>query len=232
MDKQVLKAEKRKITGRKVKNLRKEGILPANIYGKKIKSLAVAVDAAEFKKVYDQAGETGLLEVQVDGEKRPVLIHNLQKDPVSDTPVHIDFLQVDLKQKVSAKVPLELSGEAPAEKQSLGTVVQYIKEVEVEALPGDLPERFVLDISKLDEVDKAIYAKDLKVEKGKVELKLDPETILVKVEPPQKEEEIVPPPVEGEVAPEAAPEGEVPAEGGAEAPQAEAGTPATEEPKK
>ncbi len=216
MDKQILKAEKRKITGRKVKNLRKEGILPANIYGKKVKSLAVSVKKNELEKVYDQVGETGLLEIQFDGEKRPVLIHNLQKNPVSDEIIHVDFLQVDLKEKVSAKVAVELSGESPAEKQGLGTVVLYVNEVEVEALPADLPEKFIVDVSNLAEVDQAIYIKDLGFDKKKIGVKAEPETIVVKVEPPQKEEEIAPPPAaEGELPAEGAPaaEGEAPAEG-------------------
>lgn len=217
MDKQILKAETRKVTGRKVKSLRKEGILPANIYGKKVKSLAVQVKATDLSKVYKEVGETGLIELSLGKEKRPVLIHNVQKDPVEGGLIHVDFLQVDLKQKVTAKVPLEISGESPAEKQGLGTVVQYVNEIEVKALPADLPEKFVLDVSSLEEVDDAIHINDLPINKTKIEISQEPETILVKVEPPQKEEEVAPPPpAEGEVPPEGAPtpEGEVSTEAG------------------
>jgi large subunit ribosomal protein L25 len=229
MDKQTLVAQKRKITGRKVKTLRREGVLPGNIYGKKVKSLAVSVKESDFDKVYKVAGETGLLEIKVDGEARPVLIHNLQKNPVTDALIHVDFLQVDLKEKVTAQVPLELSGESPAEKQGLGTVVQYVNEVEVEALPSDLPEKFQIDKSQLTEVDQAVKISDLSVARGKVEIKADPELIVVKVEPPQKEEEVAPAP---------APEGEVPAEGeapavpaeGEEQPKEGAETPVEEKP--
>jgi len=127
--------------------------------------------------------------------------------------LHVDFLQVDLKVKVTAKVPVEVSGESPAEKQALGTVVQYLNEVEVEALPADLLEKFEVDTSELAEVDQAIYVKDLKYDKSKIEVKTDGEEIIVKVEPPQKEEEVIAPIVavgaEGEVVPEgAATEGE------------------------
>lgn len=216
MDKKVLKADSRKITGRKVKALRLEGILPGNVYGKKVKSEAVQVTAKDFETLYKEVGETGLVSLQVGKEELPVLIHNLQKDPVSDMSVHVDFLRVDLKEKVTAKVPVELSGESPAEKQSLGTVVLYFNEIEVNALPGDLPEKFSLDISKLTDVDQAIHIKDLPIEKDKVEISMDPETIVVKVEPPQKEEV---------VAPAAPAEGEAPAEG---APAAEGETPAAE----
>jgi large subunit ribosomal protein L25 len=219
MEKIILKAKSRKEVGRKVKLLRKEGILPANIYGKKIKSESIQIGVSDFKDVYKKAGETGLIYLELEGgkekkEERPVLVANIQKDPVSDTLLHIDFHQVDLKEKVEAKVPVELIGESPAEKQSIGTVVQYLKEIEVEALPTDLPEKFQIDISTLSEVDQMVHVKDLPYDKSKIEVKTDIEEILVKVEPPQKEEVIAPP-----VA-------EVPAEG--EAPAAEGETPATE----
>lgn len=210
MQKKELKAEIRKVSGRKVKNLRKEGILPGNISGKKIKSEAIQVVLKDFEKVYKEVGETGLVTLLVGKEEKPVLIHNLQVNPVSDAPVHVDFLQVDLKEKVEADVPVELTGESPAEKQGIGTVVQYINEIKVEALPTDLPEKFTLDASLLAEVDQAVFVKDLKVDREKVEIKNDPEEIVVKVEPPQKIEEVAPPaPAEGEVPAE----GAIPAEG-------------------
>jgi large subunit ribosomal protein L25 len=207
MNKLTLKAEVRKISGRKVKNLRKEGILPGNISGKKIKSEAVQVVFKDFDKVYKEAGETGLVTLEIGKEEKPVLIHNLQVNPVSDVPVHVDFLQVDLKEKVEADVPVELTGESPAEKQALGTVVQYINEIKVEALPMDLPEKFEVDTSELSEVDQAIYVKDLKVDRAKVDIKTGPDEIVVKVEPPQKEEVIETPIVA------VGAEGAVPAEG-------------------
>jgi large subunit ribosomal protein L25 len=212
MAKTILKAEKRKIEGRKVKNLRKEGILPGNVYGKKIKSQAVQVSLKDFEKIYKELGETGLLMLSIGEEEKPVLIHNLQLNPVSDTPIHVDFLQVDLKEKVEADIPVELTGESPAEKQAIGTVVQYVNEIKVEALPTDLPEKFEVDVSSLSEVDQALTVKDLSYDKSKVEIKAMPDEIVVKVEPPQKEEvvEAPPTPVEGEVPPEGA--AEVPAE--------------------
>lgn len=212
MDKKILKAEDRKSTGRKVKVLRNQGFLPGNIYGKKIKSKAVQVLYKDFKSIYEEVGETGIVDIEVSGEKRPVLIHNLQKNPVSDYPIHVDFLQVDLKEKIETDVPVELEGESPAEKQSLGTVVQYINELKVEALPGDLPEKFLIDAANLSEVDQAVYVKDIKTDRSKVTIKNDPDEIIVKVEPPQKEEVIeTPVAVEGEEG--AATEGEGAAEG-------------------
>lgn len=226
MDAKVLKAPVRKVSGRKVKNLRKEGILPANVFGKKVKSEAVQVDLKEFEKIYKEVGETGLVSLETGKDEKPVLIHNIQLNPVTDEPVHVDFLQVDLKEKVTAEVPVELTGESPAEKQSVGTVVLQLNEIEVEALPTDLPEKFEVNIENLTEVDQAIYVKDLKVDKSKVEVKADPEAIVAKVEPPQKEEVApAPVPTEGEVPAEgAAPAEGQPAEGQApaEAPKEEA----------
>lgn len=217
MEKYILNAQKREVVGRKVKTLRAQGLLPANVYGKKVKSQSITVDLKDFEEVFKKAGETSLVTLVLKNgksEERAVLISNVQKDPISETPIHIDFRQVDLKEKVSAEVPVELKGESPAEKTSVGTVVQYIDEIEVEALPADLPEKFVVDVAALAEVDQAIFVKDLEIDKAKVTLKVDPEEIVVKVEPPQKEEEVAPPaaevPVEGEVAAEG--EGEAPAE--------------------
>ena len=110
MDKKILKADARKILGRNVKNLRREGLLPGNISGKKIKSEAIQVVLKDFEKVYKEVGETGLLTLEIGKEEKPVLIHNLQLNHVSEAPVHVDFLQVDLKEKVEAEVPVELTG--------------------------------------------------------------------------------------------------------------------------
>lgn len=201
MSKIEIKAEERKIEGRKVKKLRQEGILPGNVYGKKIKSQSVQINLKDFVTAYKEVGETGLLTLVVGGDKKPVLIHNLQIHPVTNEPIHVDFLQVDLKEKVEADIPVELEGESPAEKQGIGTVVQYINEIKVEALPADLPEKFIVDTSTLSEVDQAVMVKDLSFDKSKVEIKNEIEEIVAKVEPPQKEEVVeAPAPVEGEEA--------------------------------
>jgi len=229
MNKTTLEAKVRKVTGRKVKTLRKEGLIPANVYGKKIKSQAVQIKTLDFKKAYQEAGETGLISLKVQGEKgkgedRAVLVSSVQFNPLTDAVVHVDFRQVDLKEKITAGVPVELVGESPAEKGGIGTVVQYIDEIEVEALPGDLPEKFEIDASGLIEVDQAIFVKDLNYEKEKVEIKADIEGIVAKVEPPQKEEVVAPP-----VTEEVPAEGEAPAEAGEEAPaEGEAQAPSEE----
>lgn len=214
----TIKAIKRKELGRKVKRLRKEGLLPANIYGKKVKSQAISVKLQDFEKLFSKAGETSVVELVVDGKIRPTLIHDMQKDPLTELPIHVDFLQVDFKEKVTAQIPVELAGESPAEKQGLGTVVQYVDEVEVEALPGNLPESFEINVSILKEVDDQIQVKDIKVDKEKVKIQGDKKQVIAKVEPPreEKEEELA---VEEEVSEEKeaeAAEGEVAEEKGQE----------------
>ncbi len=192
MTKITLTSQKRELFGRKVKRLRKIGLIPANIFGSKVKSHSVSVDSKEFDTVFKKAGETQIIDL--DGKS--VLVSNLQLDPISNEVIHVDFRQVDLKEKIEAMVPVEVLGDSPAEKQNLGTVVQQIHEIEVEALPSDLPEKVEVDATLLVEVDQAIYVKDLKVSKD-VTIKTDGELIVVKVEPPTKEE--VAPVVESEV---------------------------------
>lgn len=206
MDKIVLNTEERKLEGRKVKTLRTQGFLPGNIYGKKVKSQSVQVNKKEFEAIYNEVGETGLISLRLKNEELPVLVANVQKNPKTDEIIHVDFKQVDLKTKVTAEVPVEVIGESPAEKQAIGTVVQYLNEIEVEALPTDLPEKFEVDTSILAEVDQAIYVKDLKVDTTIIEIMTDADEIVVKVEPPQKEEVVeVPVAAEGEVPAEGAP---------------------------
>jgi len=188
MTKLTLKAEERKMTGRKVRRLRKEGILPANIYGKNVKSVSIQVTHTDFLSVYKDAGETGIVEITLGGKTRPVLVNDLQVDPVTEAVLHVDFFQVNLKEKVTANVPVELIGESPAEKQRLGTLVQQLDEIEVEALPTNLPDKYEFDVSGLAEVDATVTVGDLKAIKD-VEILTDKEQIVAKVEPLREEEE-------------------------------------------
>jgi large subunit ribosomal protein L25 len=196
MKKFKLKTQKRTLVGRKVKALREQGLLPANVYGKKIKSQALTVGLKDFSSIYQKAGETNIVDLMIGKTTKPVLVHNVQTHPVTDEPIHVDFLQVDLKQKVTATIPVEMVGESPAEKEGKGVLVQQLTEIEVEALPTNLPEKFEVNVSKLTEVDQSILVRDLKYDQAKIVIKLDSDQIIAKVEPPQKEEEVAPPPVE------------------------------------
>ena len=211
-----LKADKRTITGRQVKTLRRQGILPANVFGKTTKSVSLQVAIKEFTSVADEVGETGLVDLNVAGEdsSRPVLITNIHAHPVTGHPLHADFHQVDLTQKVTANIPVELIGESPAVKEKNAVLITLLDEIEVEALPADLPEKFAVDISGLKEFNDSVLVSDLKVDAAKVTIKADLAAQIVMVQEP-KEKEIAPPPpaeaapVEGETPPA---EGEKPAE--------------------
>jgi len=225
-----LQAEKRKVVGRQVKKLRRDGVLPANIYGSKVKSQAVQVDLKEFLTIFKQVGETGIVELKVKAESktRPVLIHNIQVDPVTDIPLHADFFQVDLKVKVTSNIPVDLIGESPAVEQKLGILIQILNEVEVEALPMDLPEKFSLNIGSLEKVNDALAVADLK-SAPKVKILTSEKETLAKIEPLSKEEVTVPSPgeetaVEGEEGVEAV-EGEAGEEKKGEEGKPEAGSP-------
>jgi len=206
----VLKVEPRTVLGRKVKTLRRQGKLPANIFGKKIKSQPVSVDYSEFSKLFRKVGETALIDLKVEKEEksRPVLIANLTRHPVTGNYLHADFHQVDLTEKVTAAIPVRIVGESPAVKDKGAVLVTVISEIEVKALPGDLPDHFEVDIGNLNEFGDSILVKDLKIPAG-VELLTGPEETIVTVQQPKQE-------VEEKPAPAAA-EGEVPA---AEAPPA------------
>lgn len=180
MKRHSLKVEKRIVTGKKVKKLRKEGVLPANIYGKDVKSLAVQVSYKDFEPVYKEAGETGLVDLQVDGATRPVLIHNVQLDYLTYTPVHADFYQVNLKEKVKTMVPLVLVGEPKAVIDKVGLLLQTVNEIEVEALPTDLPEHIEVNVESLASVDEQITVGQLKVPAG-VSVLTDVEQVVVKI---------------------------------------------------
>jgi len=151
-----LVVEKRKLVGKKVKKLRKEGLLPANLYGKGVKSLSVQVPYKEFEKIYKEAGETGIVDVAADGEVRPSLIHNVQQDYYSHQLLHADFFQVNLKEKVKTMVKIITVGEPKAVSEKLGLLMQTLNEVEIEALPTDLPDKIEVNVEPLAVLDAQI----------------------------------------------------------------------------
>lgn len=190
MDRPSLKAQERTILGKKVKKLRRDGIIPGHVYGNQLKSEHVAVALKDFLPILHQAGETGLIDLKIGAEKvRPVLVRGLQHDPVTGSLLHIDFYQVNLKEKVKAPVPIELVGEEP-ESVHLGeaVVLQNLHEVEVEALPADLIEAIEVDISSLKNIDDAITVSQLQFDREKLEILADPEEIVVKLAPAVTEE--------------------------------------------
>ena len=201
MDKIPLIVQKRTVLGRKVKTLRREGVIPAHVFGHKVKTIHVQVKASDFDKVFEKAGETGIIDLAVDGETRPVLVKNVQTHPVSDIPLHIDFYQVNLAEKVKVQVPLEIVGEAPAVQKKIGLLLTPVTEVEVEALPADLPEKIEVDVSNFENVGDEIKVKDLKVDRNKIEIHADEELVVAQIgELVTKEMEAVEAEIEAEQA--------------------------------
>ena len=202
-----LSATKRTAMGRKVRALRKTGVVPANIFGKKIASLAIQVEAKALKEVPKQAGETNLINLKVDGGKNhPVLVAGYAHDSVTGELQHVDFHEVDLNVKTTAMVPLHTVGESEGVKAGNVLVLQK-NELEVEALPADLPNAIEVDITALTEVGSTIHAKDLKLDRTKVTLLVEDDEVIATIQEPAKEEV-----VEAAPATEASAEGEAKSE--------------------
>lgn len=201
----ALKAGERKLFGRKTRFLRERGVLPAVLYGPRIKNnIFLEIDKKDFEQIYKQVGETELIKIKIEERKKDfqVLIHDVQFDPLKEEPIHVDFYQPSLKEKMETEVPLVFVGEAPAVKELGGTLVRNISEIEIKAYPQNLPKEIKVDISPLKAFDDAILVKDLSVPSG-VEILRDPEDIIAFVSEPEKVEEELEKPIEEEmVAPE------------------------------
>ncbi len=195
-----LKAKIRKEIGKKVKKRRKQGLLPAVLYGPKIKNLIIELDSKEFESIYKEAGESSLISLQVDNDKFSVLIHEVKKDPLTGKPIHADFYQPILTEEVEATVSIVFEGEALAIKELGGTLVREISEIEVKALPKDLPHEIKVNIDGLKTFDDEILVKDLKLSEG-VTAQRDKNEIVAVVTPPETEkiEEELEKPVEEKV---------------------------------
>ena len=191
-EKHQVKATTRTVAGRKVKHLRKEGLLPATVYGKAFESLLVQFNATEVEKLFSNIGESTLVEVILDEkEKLPVLFRNPQYHAIEGNLIHIDCYKVNLKEKISAMVPIEFVGESQAVKDG-NTLVTVTDEVEIEALPADLPESIEVDLSVLDNLEAVVTVADLKIDTSKLEILTDAEQLIAKVEEPRAEEEVAP----------------------------------------
>lgn len=184
-----LKAEARQITGKKVSGLRQAGFIPAVLYGRGIDSVNISVNSKEFNRTLKEAGGSTLLSLNVDNEKHNVVIHELARDPLSGQVIHVDFFEVRMDEKMKSSVPLVFVGESAAVKAEGGILVKPLQEVELEALPQDLPKEIQVDISPLQTFDDKIYVKDLKVS-GSIKILSDPEDMVASVAPPRSEEEL------------------------------------------
>lgn len=195
-----LSAEIRQVTGKKIKKLRQAGFVPVNVYGKGVESQALQIPLKEFQVIYSKVGETGLVELTYGKTTNHVLIKNVQYNPVLRKPIHAEFHAVNLKEKIKANVPLELTGEAPAVANGLGILLQTINEIEVEALPTNLPEKIEINVVGLAELDQQITVAELTVPQ-EVEVVTSGDEVVVKVVKAVVEEVVEEAPVvEGEGA--------------------------------
>lgn len=185
-----LSAKIRKENGRKTNVLRESGRIPAVVYGHKIKNASLDVDYKDFQKVYSRAGVNSLIELDVAGEKEKkiVLIHDLQKDAISDKYIHIDFFETSAKEEVEVKIPLIFDGTSLAVKELGGTLIKNISELQVKALPQNLPHEIKVSIDKLNTFEDRILVKDLILPKD-VKISAKPDEIVVSVAQPAKVEE-------------------------------------------
>jgi len=182
-----LQVQKREILGKRVESLRNQGFIPAELYGHGFENIHLTVPAKEFLKLFKEAGESTIVNLSLENKKLPVLIHDVSVDPLSDQIINIDFYQVKMDEKITTSVPLEFVGVSPAVKEKDGVLIKAVQEIEVEALPADLPHNIKVDISQLSDIGMNIQIKDLKINK-KVKVLADPETVVATVTEPVKEE--------------------------------------------
>lgn len=188
----AIKAEKRESGGNSAK-LRKSGVLPAVFYGANKPTTPISIGSIEFKKIWHKAGESSTVKISMPDGEINALIHEVQTDPVTDEPIHVDFLAVDMNKTIRVKVAVEFDGVSLAAKSGLGTVVKVLHEVEIEALPKDLPHNLVADLSKLETLQDQIFVSDLKLPSGVTMITPETEVVASVAEQKEEKEEVAAP---------------------------------------
>jgi large subunit ribosomal protein L25 len=186
-----LAVKSRDVLGKKVKALRREGLIPAELYGHGFKNVHLALPAKEFNKVLKEAGSTSVVTLLLGKESKSAMIHEVARHSITSEVIHVDFHQVRMDELVKAHVPLEFVGEAPAIKAFSAVINKSMSDIEVEAFPQDLPHSIAVDLSVLDALDKTIYIKDLKRPKG-VTFLIEDETAVATATEPAPEEVVAP----------------------------------------
>lgn len=219
MARKELTLEPRQVTGKKVAQLRREGVVPGNVYGRHLESVSVQLPALELVKTIRASTKNEVIDLKVAGEKaaRPAIIQHIQRNPLNGAILHADFYQVSLREKMRADVPITIVGSSEAVGTYNGVLTQQMDTLHVEALPLDIPTHIEVDITPLTELDTSLHVSDLTVP-GNVAVLTAPDVVVVTVTAPAKVEE------EEVVAPEAAEEA-----AGVEAAAAEAGSAEAEE---
>lgn len=190
MENLKITAKTRKEFGKKVKSLRKNNLIPSVLYGHGLKNIPLTTDYITFEKVYKKGGESSLVDLFID-KKEPikVLIQDVQRDPVNDKILHIDFHQVKMTEKITTEVNLKFIGESKAVKELSGVMVKSLDKIKIECLPKDLIHEVEVDISILSTFEDIIRVRDLKIPET-ITIKERPEDVVVLVQPPRTEEEL------------------------------------------
>ena len=175
-----------------LETLRKGGELPAVFYGAGKDSTSISIPTVEFKKVWQKAGESSTVKISTPEGDVDTLIHEVQVDPVTNEPIHADFLVIDMNKKIEVEVPLEFTGVSEAVKGGLGTLVKVLHEVGIEALPADLPHNLVIDISKLETIDSQILVSDIILPTGVTMITKGNEVVASIAEQKEEKEEVAP----------------------------------------
>lgn len=202
MEKQVLKATKRTVTGKQVRQLRRAGQLPGVIYGHNVEPVAISLDSHDATVSLSKLSSSTLITIEVEGKEYPTLVREKQRDYIRNVLTHVDFLAVSLKEKLRAEVTIEFVGISPAVKDLNAILVNGLTTLTVECLPSDLPEKFVVDISNLVVIGNGIHVRDVTAPDN-VRIIDDPDEMIVVATAPAKEEVVevaVVAPVEGEAA--------------------------------
>ncbi len=190
MKKTKLEAKSRVERGRKIGKGRKQGLVPAVIYGHGVKSESLWVNDLDLQRLMRFSGESVIIDLAIDGkDDRNVLIHEIQRDRVSNKFLHVDFFQVKMNEKIETEVELVFVGESAAVKEQSGVLVKNMDKVLVKCLPADLPSHIDVDVSMIKTFEDHVAVKNLKIP-TKVEIEIDPETVIASVTPPRTEEEL------------------------------------------
>jgi large subunit ribosomal protein L25 len=203
MDKVVLKAVRREVTGKQVNALRRAGQLPAVIYGRHVDPVAISLEAHSTNLIMNKLTSSSLVTIELEGKEYPTLVRERQRDYIKGGLTHVDFLAVDLKESIRATVGIQFVGVSPAVKDYNGVLVHNIERLEVECLPTDLPERVTVDISILKQIGDGIRVRDVDAMLTDKVLVLNDLDDMVAVVTAAKEE-AVEAPAEGEAVAEAA----------------------------
>ena len=187
-----LKVKNRVVTGKKVKKMRLNGDIPIHMYGNKEASKNLSIEKKVIDVLLTSTGQNVAISLEVNGESKEnvCLIRDVQRHPVTEEILHVDFLRVDLNKKIQVNIPITITGTAPAVWQLGGTLLQSLQSISVQILPLNIPGKFVLDVSSLETFENSLFVKDVQITEG-IDINDELETLVARVMPPRVEEEEV-----------------------------------------